>query len=142
MNTVLNTILNTVLYTVLNMVWNTVLNMVSNMVLNIVLNMVLKMVSNTVLNINSCRNTYLISRKQFINLSFYITSFQGSCLRFSLRSSFILLNVSNFNKISEYSSSEMESSDNAFEMRLLLVLGDETANIAIFSISEESFLIA
>ena len=51
----------------------------------------------------------------------------------SSRSSFIYKNVSNSNKISEYSSSEMESSDNAFEMRLLIVLSAETANIAIFS---------
>ena len=39
----------------------------------------------------------------------------------------------------------MESSDNAFEMRLLIVLNDETANIAIFScfsIFKDSFLIA
>ena len=33
----------------------------------------------------------------------------------------------------ENSSPEMESSDNAFEMRLLIVLCAETANIAIFS---------
>ena len=43
------------------------------------------------------------------------------------------MNVSNSNKITEYSTSEMESSDNAFEMRLLIVLSAETANIAIFS---------
>ena len=39
----------------------------------------------------------------------------------------------------------MESYDNAFEMRLLIVLSDETANIAIFSgisIFKVSFLIA
>ena len=38
----------------------------------------------------------------------------------------------------------MESSDNAFEMRLLIVLSAETANIAIFScfsIFKDSFLI-
>ena len=48
-------------------------------------------------------------------------------------SSLFRVNVSNCNKISEYSSSEMESSDNAFEMRQLIVLSPETANIAIFS---------
>ena len=55
------------------------------------------------------------------------------------------MNVSNSNRISEYSSSEMESSDNSFQMRLLIVLSDETANIAIFScfsIFKDSFLIA
>ena len=52
-------------------------------------------------------------------------------LDFILRSSFIRVNVSNSNKISEYS--EIESSDNAFEMRLLIVLSAETANIAIYS---------
>ena len=39
----------------------------------------------------------------------------------------------------------MQSSDNAFEMRLLTVLSDETANIAIFSclsIFKDSFFIA
>ena len=58
-------------------------------------------------------------------------------------SSFIRVNVSNSNKISEYSSSEMELSDNAFEMRLLIVLS--TDNIAIFScfsIFNDIFLIA
>ena len=55
------------------------------------------------------------------------------------------MNVSNSNKISEYSSSEMESSVNAFEMRLLIVLSIETVNIAIFScfyIFNDIFLIA
>ena len=55
------------------------------------------------------------------------------------------MNVSNSNKISEYSPSEMESSYNAFEMRTLIVLSDETANIAIFScfpIFKESVLVA
>ena len=42
------------------------------------------------------------------------------------------VNVSNSNEMSEYSSSEMESSDNAFEMRLLIVLSAETAKIASF----------
>ena len=48
-------------------------------------------------------------------------------------------------KISEYSSSEMESSDNAFEMRLLIVLCAETDNVATFwcvSIYNESFIVA
>ena len=39
----------------------------------------------------------------------------------------------------------MESTDNAFEMRLLIVLSAETANITIFScfyIFSESFLVA
>ena len=55
------------------------------------------------------------------------------------------MNVSNSNKISEYSASEIELSDNAFEMRLLIVLRVQTANIAIFScfsICNDIFLIA
>ena len=71
---------------------------------------------------------------ELISYSFYITSFFSRLVLDSiLRSSFICVNVSNSNKISEYSSSEMESSDNAFEMRLLIVLSDETADIVIFS---------
>ena len=54
-------------------------------------------------------------------------------LDFIIKSSFFRVNFSNFNKISENSSSEMVSSDNAFEMRLLIVLRIETVNIAIFS---------
>ena len=79
------------------------------MVLNTVLKTVLNMVVNTDLNMNSSRNTNLISTKQFISLSFYITSFFKAYLDFSLRSSFIRANVPNSNKISEYSSSEMAS---------------------------------
>ena len=55
------------------------------------------------------------------------------------------MNVSNYNKISEYASSEMESSDNAFEMRLLIVLRGKKANFEIFSwfsIFNDIFLIA
>ena len=66
-------------------------------------------------------------------------------LDFTLRSSFIHVNVSNCHKISEFSSSEMESCDNAFQMWLLIVLSTETANIAIFScfsIFNESILVS
>ena len=97
-----------------------------------------------VLNTNSSRNTNRISSMQFISFSFYIAGFLRLVSDFSLRSSFIRVNVSNSNKIYEYSSSEMESSD-AFEMRLLIVLSAETANIAIFwyfSIFNYIFLIA
>ena len=62
-----------------------------------------------------------------------------------LRSSLTRVNVSNFNKISEYSLPEMDPSYNAFEMRLLIALSDETTNIAIFScfsIFNDIFLIA
>ena len=106
--------------------------------------MVLNMVLNTVLNMNSGRSTNLISTKQFISFSFYIILpvFPRLILDFSLMSTFIRVNDSNRNKISVYSSSEMESSDNTFEMRLLIVLSAETANIAIFSIFKDSFLIA
>ena len=127
------------------MVFNTVLNMVLNMFLNMVLKTILNMILNEVSNTNSSRNTNLISWKQFISFSFYIASFLRFILDFSLRSSFIHVNVSISNKISEYYSSEMKSSDNAFEMILLIVLSDETANIAIlscFSIFKDSFLIA
>ena len=86
-----------------------------------------------VLNINSSQSTILVSVKQFISFSVYIISFlkafQG--LKFTLRSSFIRVNVSNSIKKSEYYSSEMKSSDNAFEMRLLIVLSAEAANISI-----------
>ena len=73
--------------------------------------------------------------------------FSRLILDFTLRSSFIRVNVSNLNKISEYSSPEMESCDkkNAFQMRLLIVLSVEAANIAIFSrfyIFKDSFFIA
>ena len=67
-------------------------------------------------------------------------------LNFTLRSSFIRANVSNSNKISEYSSSETKSSENAFEMILLIVLSAETANVAVFSfffsIFKKSILVA
>ena len=101
--------------------------------MNTILNRVLHTALNTVLNMNSNRNTNFISTKQFISFSFYITSFFKAYLRFSRTSSFFRVNVSNSNKISEYSSSEMEPSDHAFEMRLLIVLSDETANIPSFS---------
>ena len=52
----------------------------------------------------------------------YYLFFSKLVLDFILRSSFIRVNVSNSNKISKYTSSEMESSDNAFEMRLLILL--------------------
>ena len=58
--------------------------------------------------------------------------FSRLVLDFIPRSSFIRVKVSNSNNISEYSSSEMESSDNAFDMRLLIVLSVETANVTIF----------
>ena len=54
-------------------------------------------------------------------------------LDFILRSSFIRVNFSNSNKFCEYSSSQLESSDNSFEITLLTVLSAETVNIAIFS---------
>ena len=122
-----------------------VLNMVFNMVLTMVLDMVLNTVLNMVSNTNASRNINLVSSKQFISFSFYITSFSRFVLAFILRSSFIRVNISNSISISEYSSFEMKSSDNAFEMRLLIVLSAETANIAIFScfsIFKDSFLIA
>ena len=103
------------------------------MVLNVVLNMVLYMVLNVVLNMNSSRITNRISTKQLISFSFYIASFLRLVLDFIQRSSLTRVNVSNSIKSSEYSSSEMDPSDNAFEMRLLIVLIDETADIAIFS---------
>ena len=106
------------------MVLNMVLNTALNMVFNTALSMVLNTVSNTGSNTNSSRNTNLISTKQFISFSFYIISFSRLILDFSLRSSFIRVNVSNSNKISEYSLSEIDPSDNAFEMRLLIVLSD------------------
>ena len=107
-------------------------NMILNTVCNTGLNMVLNTVLITVLNTNSSWNSNVIPN-QFISFSFYIASFSRHILDFSPRSSFIRVNVSNFNKISEYSSSEMESSDNAFAMRLLIVLSGKTANIVIFS---------
>ena len=115
--------------TVSNMVLKTVLKMVLNMVLNTDLNMVL----NTVLNMSSSLNGSRISIKEDTSFSYYNTSFFKARLYFILRSSFIRVDVSNSNKITEYSSFEMESSDNAFEMRLLILLSDETATIAIFS---------
>ena len=132
----------TVLKMFLNLVSNLVLNTVLNMDLRMVLNMYLNMVSNTVLNMNSSRNTNLFSSKQFISFSFYIIRL---ILDFSLRSSFIRVNISNSNKINEDSSYEMEPSDNAFEMRLLIVLSYESANIAMiswYSIFKDSFVIA
>ena len=108
-----------------------------------VLNIILNMVSNMRLSRNSCR----VSIKYNTSFSFYITSFFKTRLIFYSKVFFHLMrvNVSNSNKISEYSSSEMESSDNAFDMRLLIVLSAETANIAIFScfsICNDIFLIA
>ena len=94
---------------------------------------------------NSSLNTNLISTKQFISFIYYITLFLRVILDFSLRSSFIGVNISNSKKMSEYCTSEMEPSDYAFEMRLLIVLSAETANIAIFSCSyifNESILVA
>ena len=93
----------------------------------------LNMILNMVLNMNSSRIINLISTKQFNSFSFYIASFSRLVLDFILRYSLTRVNVSNSNKISEYSSSEMDPSENAFEMRLLMVLSDEIANIAIFS---------
>ena len=110
-----------------------VLNMILDMVLNMVLNMDSNMVLNTVLIMNSSRNTNFFSTKQFISFSFYITSFFKAHLRSFSKIFFQSCERFKHNKINEYSSSEMESSDNAFEMRLLIVLSDETANIAIFS---------
>ena len=54
------------------------------------------------------------------------------------------MNVWNSDKSNEYSSSEMESSDNAYKIRQLIMLSAETVNIAIFSCSifNEGFLIA
>ena len=115
------------------------------MVLNMVLTLDLNMVLNMVLNINSSWITNVISRKQFISFSFYIASFSRLVLDFIVRSSLTRVNVSNSNKIKEYSSSEMDPSDNTFEMRLLIVLSYDTANIAIiscFSIFNDIFLIA
>ena len=97
-----------------------------------------------VLHMNSSRITNLISKKQLISFSFYTASFSRLVLDFILRSPLTRVIVSSSNKITEYSSSEMDPSD-AFEMRLLIVLRDETANIAIFScfyIFNDIFLIA
>ena len=141
MNMGLNLVSNTALNAVWNIVSNTALNTVLIMVSNTTLNTVLNMVSNT----NSSRNTDLVSSKQFVNYSFHIASFFYARFRFYLIYSFIRVNVSNSIKISEYSSSEMDPSDNAFEMRLLIVLSDKTANNAIFScfsVFDDSFLIA
>ena len=110
---------------VLNMVSNMILNTVLNMILNMVSNVCLSMVLNMVLNTSSSLSTNLISMKQLISLRL--------TLDYTLVSSFIRVNVSNSNKISEYSSRETASSDNALEMRLLIVLSDKTANIAIYS---------
>ena len=94
--------LNTVLNMISNMVFNIVSNMVltlfqpwfwtwfqtwfwtwlQNMVLNMVSNMVLNMVLNMDLNMNSSRNNNLISSKQFISFSLYITSYFQGHLRF------------------------------------------------------------
>ena len=74
-NMVSNMVLTMTLNMILNMVLNMVLRMALNMVLNLVLNMVLNMVLNLVLNMNSSRKTNLISTKQFISFSFYISSF-------------------------------------------------------------------
>ena len=90
-------------------------------------------------------DTNLFSTKQFMSFSFCITSFSRLVLDFILSSSFIRVNVSNSNKISEYSLSEMELSDNALEMRLPIVLSAETANIAFlscFSFFNDIFLFA
>ena len=137
LNMSLNMILNMVSSMVLNMVSNMALNMILNMIFNMVLNMVLKMVSNmifnVVLNMNASQNTNLISTKLFISFTFYITSFLRHILDLSLRYSLIRVIVLNSNKINAYSSYEMDSSDNTFEMRPRIVLSDETANIAIFS---------
>ena len=86
-----------------------------------------------VLNTTSSQNTNLISTQQFFSFSIYITSFPRLVLDFILSSSFICENVSYSNKISEYSSSEIVSSDNAFKTRLLILLSAEIGNIAIFS---------
>ena len=48
--------------------------------------------------------------------------FSRLILDFFLRSSFIRVNVSNSNKISEYSSSEMKSSDDAFEIIIIIII--------------------
>ena len=118
-----------------NVVLNTVLNMVLNtVVLNTVLNMVLIMVLNTVLNISSSRNGCRISINKTQASVSILPVFTRLVLYFILRSSFICVNVSNSNKIREYSSSEIESSVNAFEMRLLIVLSAETANSQSFHV--------
>ena len=104
---------------------NTILNMVSNMILNMILNMVL--------NMSSSRRSWRISINTTLASVSILPVFSRLVLDFILRSSFIRANVSNSNKINEYSSSEIVSSVNAFHMRLLIVLSDETANIAIFS---------
>ena len=129
----------------LNMVLNMVLTMVLSIVLNMILNMVFNRALNIVVNMNSSRNTNIVSTKQFISFSIYITSFLNAHLRFYSKVFFHSCECFKPNKINEYSSSEMKSYDNAFEMRLLIVLSAETANIAIslcFSIFNESVLIA
>ena len=113
-----------------NMISNKVLNTVSNLVLNTVLNTVLNLVLNTVLNM--VLNTFwtwvqvevvvVFRLNKTLALVSILLVFSRLVLHFILRSSFIRVNVSNSNKISEYFSSEMELSDNAFEMRLLIVL--------------------
>ena len=108
LNKILNMVLNTVLNTVLDMVSNTVFNMSLNMVLDRVLNTVL----NVVLNMNSSLKTNLISTKQSLASVSILPVFSRLILDFSLMSSFFRVNVSSSNKISEYSKSEMESSDN------------------------------
>ena len=128
-----------------NKVLNIVLNMALNMVLNMVLIMVLNMVLNMILNMSSsCSCRISIKNRTLASVSI-LPVFSRFVLDFILRSFFIRVNVSNYNKLSEYSSYEIELSDNAFEMRLLIVLSVETANISIFSsfsIFNNIFLIA
>ena len=84
-----------------------VLNMVFNTVLNTVLNMVLNMLLNMVLNIVQVRIVVVFRLNKTLASVCILPVFSRLVLDFILRSSFIRVNVSNFNKISEYSSSEM-----------------------------------
>ena len=100
---------------------------------------------NMALNTNSSQITILFQRSNAFASVSILPDFSRLILDFSLRSSFIRVNVSNSNKISEYSSSEIESSYNAFDMRLLTVLTAQTAIVAIcscFTIFNDSFLMA
>ena len=73
---------------------------------------------------------------QFLHYQF----FSKFILDFSLMSSFFRVNVSNPNKSDEYSSYEMESSDNAFQMSQLIVLSAETPqSFHVFQFSTKAF---
>ena len=101
---------------------NTVLNMILNTILNTVLKMVLNTFWTWFWSWDQVEEVVEFRLNNTLASVSILPVFSRLASDFILRSYFIRVNVSNSSKISEYSSSEKVSSDNAFEMRLLIVL--------------------